>query len=132
MHLCRRGDIGFPEAVIGAAAVCVVLSSFVLMAYGTVGQEDPSVSPDWSFLRGAYIDHGAIVIDEEPLESFSYTAGINGLSVETDAHGVVGIDDCNWSYGEQSGNRSVSVKVKDLESDDGRTIPVTFRVNIWS
>ena len=132
MHLCRRGDIGFPEAVIGAAAVCIVLSSFILFAYGAAGQTDSPVSPDWSFMNGSHIDHGVVVIDESSLESFAYRADVSGVSVETDAFGAIGIDTGEWSYGQFSGDKSVFVRLIDLPSDDGRTVPLAFRVIVWS
>ena len=133
MESDHRGDIGFPEAVIGTVAVCIVLSSFIVFAYGAVGQEDLAVS---SFdiqpiVRQLAFVSGSYTIDTEFIATELYSGDISGVTVSLTAPGVDGVPPSEWSFGETSGDHSVTRRLVDVMSDDGRRIPTLVTVGVY-
>ena len=132
MESDHRGDIGFPEAVVGTAAVCIVLMSFLVFCYGTVGDADvhlPSsqthelMPRDMSYVTGSY------TIDEDSVAERVLAADLTGLIIQADPSGIDGVNPSRWTFGEAEGNPSVSRKLIDVDSDDGRRIPTV--VTLW-
>ena len=133
MHSLRRGDIGFPEAVVGAGAVCIVLASFMAFAYGFVGS-DGADGPDfdWSRMRDAVIEGGEYSLDIEGyLASVCDGVHVRGISLDAYPGGVSGISPGHWEYGTCDGECTRSVRICIVPSDDGRRIPTTFTAVMW-
>jgi len=132
MESDHRGDIGFPEAVVGTAAVCIVLMSFLVFCYGTVGDPDvhpPSPNAHELMPRGMSYVSGSYTIDEELIADRVLSADITGLVIRADPSGIDGVNPSGWTFGDAEGNPSVSRRLVDVDSDDGRRIPTV--VTVW-
>ncbi len=127
----RRGDIGFPEAMLGTATVCIVLTVFLAYAV-TVMWTDSADEAEigWERFRDVGITDGeysAGTIPEDLLAELS----CSGVQVSFISRNVPGICSLDIQCGECMGDREFHNRLISVESDDGRTIPTVLEVVIY-
>ncbi len=127
----KRGDIGFPEAMVGTATVCIVLTMFLAYAV-TMTSADPVEDTDvgWERFRGVEITGGTYRADglaSDILSDLS-CSGVELVFGPQGVHGVAGkITDC----GRCAGDKEVHRRLISVESDDGRTVPTLVEVLVF-
>ncbi len=135
MESDRRGDIGFPEAVMGAAAVCVVLICFLAFAYGLLaaGESDGLSTHDINTLSDSLsLQSGSYTLDGSRLEDRVSALDLAGVSVTAEASGIDSIPPCSWDSGEVSGEYSLRRSLVNVDSDDGKRIPTIVTVKVFA
>lgn len=124
-----KGGIGFMEAMVSAASVCIVLTCFTAFL-ATALAEEHSETPefDWnaaysvSLANGEY-DGSAIA---ESAEEQAVRGGWNGVAVT-----CTGPVSSTWEYGNREGDSVRDTVVRSVPSDDGRSVPTVFEAVIW-
>ena len=129
----RRGDIGFPEAVMGASAVCVVLVCFIAFAYGSFSETESEVH---QYSLSALPDHislesGSYILDESFVYGKMSSLDVSGVSIIADPSGMSTITPAFWSIGDGSGDCTQWRYVADIDSDDGRRVPTVLTVKVF-
>ncbi|MCL1978878.1 MAG: hypothetical protein FWG60_01795 [Methanomassiliicoccaceae archaeon] len=133
MRFDRRGDLGFPEAIMAAMIVTLSLTLYLgLFALSTVDDGgDTAVRVDHRIFNGLSLEDGEIVGDiEMRLISEAERHGFKGIIVICEVPGGLGFEDRRISVGSADGNISSDRFILPLRSSDGRTIPTVIEVAI--
>ena len=129
MTLGRRGDIGFAEAMTGTVVVCMVLSVFTVFAVTMVtAHSDDGTGFDWTLTRDLTISGEEFEWDaDEAVNTFIEDRGLNGVGVTLECN-ISTVNDRTYTFGELDGDRVSERRVIEVDTDDGRRVPVTVTV----
>ena len=133
MKLDRRGDLGFPEAIMAAMIVTLSLTLYLgLFALSTIDDNsDPAVRVDHRIFNGLSLEDGEIVGDiEMRLISEAERHGFKGITVICEVPGELGFRDRRTSVGSMEGNINSERFVFQMMSCDGRAIPAVIEVAV--
>jgi hypothetical protein len=131
MHLDRKGEAGFMEAILAAMVVTVALTGFMgLLALNSASEDVPSVDVDIDTFDGLGIVDGKIAWtgDEGP----SVPEGICGIRLTVSAVGGIMDGEFVISDGECEGLRECKVGTAIIGSDDGRAVLCNYEVETWT
>lgn len=133
MRLNGRGESGFLDAIIAIMIVSASLTAFLgYLAYAGSGNVEEGPEPDTGFLSGFSISDDRIDGDAGfELGSFMERHDLNGIRLNMY---VAGDRDISFgqSVGDCSGNNVGCKKgTLPLDTDDGRTLVVSFEVIYW-
>ena len=128
----RRGDIGFPEAMLGTATVCIVLTVFLAYAV-TVMWTDSAEQADigWERFRNVGITDGEYSAGTIP-EDLVAELSCSGVKMSFVPQDVPGICSLYIQCGKCRGDKEVHDRLISVESDDGRTIPTVLEVIVYT
>lgn len=133
MKLNRRGDIGFPEAMMAVMIVTIVLTAYLAaFATGVVDRTENAPAFDRRVTEDARVSEGRIVLGTEGrMESFVDKADCNGLTVRCTVPGHKTIEPLDAVAGTADGKVSGERYTQLLRSDDGRVYSAVFEVGVW-
>ena len=129
MKLGRRGDIGFAEAMTGTVVVCMVLTVFTVFAVTMVtAHSDDRTGFDWTLTRDLSISGEVFEWDvDDTMERFMEDRGLNGVIVKLEGN-IKTLNNRSYTFGELEGDRMSEHRVIEVDTDDGRRVPVTVTV----
>lgn len=133
MKLDRRGDIGFPEAMMAVMIVTIVLTAYLAaFATGVVVTEKDAPDFDRHITCDAHIKGDKIILDvEDGMERFLARENCNGLTLRCSIPGHPSISMLDTSAGTTDGKVSGERYTQTIRSDDGRVYSAVFEVGIW-
>lgn len=127
-----KGYIGFSEAMLGTAAVCIVIIAFVAFAVPAMtghGQHEDAVLPDtdgMSVTAGKYVwDHTA------PMEEVCQRHGYAGMRVCASTCSAIGAEDAEWTVGDTGGTGTAHHLIINVPSDYGGRVPTEITVVVY-
>lgn len=123
----RRGDMGFGEAAISVIAVVLVLNALVFAVVSFDSGSDPE-GPDFPMLKGHVVDGGFVLDSEDYLRSYFDGNGLSGLVLKVSSPGFM--EEFNFSIGSDTGYERIHSGTGLVNDDEGRSIPVIYRVYI--
>ena len=131
MRLNRKGELGFPEAIMAAMIVTLVLTLylglFALNAAEEGGGSDVHI--DHRVFGGLSLEDGEIAGDIElRLVSEMERHGLKGISFVCEVPGELGFADRSLVVGNMNGSISSERFIFLLGSADGRTVPAVIEV----
>jgi len=133
MILDRKGDIGFPEAMVGTATVCIVLTIFLSHAVTVMSADSGDGAPvAWDRLSSLSIESGEYAVDADIAEDFRADLSCSGIRITLDPNGVSGISPWSAECGDLTGDCRVHARLINAESDDGRSVPTVAEVTVFS
>ncbi len=132
MRLDKKGDLGFPEAILAVMIVTLVLmiylGAFVIQT-GTEYVEDPELDDD--ILSGISIRDNEFIADiDDGLYKFLERNNYKGIEIECWTPGNLIESHYSHLIGTMDGTIQEEHYLKTIPSDDGRMIPVIFEVAI--
>jgi len=133
MRFDKRGDMGFPEAIMAAMIVTLSLTLYLgLFALTSINEDsDPAVRVDHRIFSGLSLEDGEIVGDIEiRLISEAERHGFKGITVICEVPGELGFKDRRISVGSMEGNINSERFVFQMMSCDGRAIPAVIEVAV--
>jgi hypothetical protein len=133
MKLNKRGSLGFPEAIMAAMIVTLVLTMYMGMFCLNAAEQnsDPEVNIDHRIFEVLVLEDKKITGDiEHQLRSESERHGYRGISFTCEVPGEFGFEDRHDLIGDMDGNISSDRFPFSLRSADGRTIPVIIEVAV--
>jgi len=133
MKLNRKGELGFPEAIMAAMIVTLVLTMymglFALNAANDGGGQDVHINH--RIFGDLTLENGEISGDiEMRLVSEMERHGFKGISFICEVPGELGFADKNLVVGNMNGSLSSERFIFLLGSADGRTVPAVIEVVI--
>lgn len=132
MKFNRKGDIGFPEAIMAVMIVTLVLSIYVgVFAFTSANdpEDDPVVDRDLT--DGLIIENQKITGNmTEKITASCERNGYRGIMIRCHAPGDLNIEPLEYQIGTMDGDVSGERFLKTIPSDDGRAIPVIVEMNI--
>jgi hypothetical protein len=132
MRLNRKGSLGFPEAIMAAMIVTLVLTMYMgLLAVNVSNEEDPHIDVDHRIFENLVIENGEVVGDiENSLISEAERHGYRGISFTCEVPGDLGIGDMHILIGSMDGNINSERFILPLRSSDGRIVPTVMEVAV--
>lgn len=133
MRLNRRGDIGFPEAMMAVMIVTVVLMAYLgVFAAGAADRTDAAPEFDRRITAGARIASGELILDaEDRMAGFIEKNGCRGLTVRCSIPGNSWVETAEFFSGTLDGRISGEKYTQSIKSDEGRIFTAVFEVGIW-
>ncbi|MDR2698445.1 MAG: hypothetical protein LBB30_02040 [Candidatus Methanoplasma sp.] len=133
MKLDRRGDLGFPEAIMAAMIVTLSLTMymglFVLSSANDGG--GPEVRVDHRIFGGLTLEDGEIVGDiEMRLITEAERHGFRGITIICEVPGDLGFEGRRIAVGSTDGSISSERFLLSLKGTDGRTVPAVIEVAV--
>jgi hypothetical protein len=131
MRLNKRGDLGFPEAIMAAMIVTLALTMYIgYFALNTVGNESgPEVRVDHRIFENLSLRDGEVVGDIEiQLISEAERHGYRGISFTCEVPGGLGIKGKSLCIGNMDGKIDSERFLLQLKSSDGRVVPAVIEV----
>jgi len=133
MRFDRKGELGFPEAIMAAMVVTLVLTLYMgLFALNTADNGGgPDVHVDHRIFNDLFLEDGKIAGDVElHLISEMERHGFRGISFVCEVPGELGFEDRHTVIGSMDGNISSERFVFLLGSADNRVIPAVIEVAV--
>ena len=133
MRFNRKGELGFPEAIMAAMIVTLVLTLYIgLFALNAADDGGgPDVHIDHRILGDLTLEDGEITGDiEARLVSEMDRHSYRGVSVICEVPGDLGFADRHIKIGSMDGKISSERFVFLMVSTDGRTIPAIAEVAV--
>ena len=133
MKLNRKGEIGFPEAIMAAMIVTLVLTMYLgLFAFNAAEDSGgPEVHIDHRIFGDLTLENGEIAGDiEMRLVSEMERHSLRGISVTCEVPGGLGYADRNIVIGDMDGLISGERFVYLLGASDGRIVPAVIEVAV--
>ncbi|MCL2509811.1 MAG: hypothetical protein FWF07_01880 [Methanomassiliicoccaceae archaeon] len=133
MKLNRKGEIGFPEAIMAAMIVTLVLTMYLgLFAFNAAEDSGgPEVHIDHRIFKDLTLENGEIAGDIElRLAEEMERHGFRGVSVICEIPGDLGFPDRNIVIGNMDGLISGERFVFLLGASDGRIVPAVIEVAV--
>ncbi|MDR3206020.1 MAG: hypothetical protein LBT41_02840 [Candidatus Methanoplasma sp.] len=130
MISCRKGGLGFPEAMMAAMAVILVLTAYIGFFAAERGVEaEPEF--DRGLAAGVTIEDGELSGDlDNDLAAFMERHGYRGVMLRCRAPGGMASGILEFGAGSMEGIIFGERFLKAVESDDGRTVTVLFEAAI--
>ena len=133
MRFNKRGELGFPEAIMAAMIVTLVLTLYMgLLVLNTADDNSGTYTPvDHRMFGNLTLDNGEIAGDVETdliseMERHSY----RGISFTCEVPGDLGFSERRTIVGNMDGNINSERFIFLLDSTDGRRIPAVMEVAI--
>lgn len=133
MRFNKRGDLGFPEAIMAAMIVTLALTAYLgLFALNTVNNEgEPDVQIDHRIFGGLTLADGQVVGDITIcLISEMERHGFRGISFKCEVPGELGFKGMSTSIGDMDGKVISERFLCQLRSSDGRIVPAVMEVAV--
>lgn len=131
MHMSKRGDIGFPEAMMAVMVACIVISAYLGAVVLSSDQTGDVPVFDRSVTDAVRIEGGRATGDlEKPIVTMMERNGYRGVSVLCSIPGTDAGCDSEFTVGMMDGSISYDRFMRSVYSDDGQVLPVVFRVTI--
>jgi len=133
MRFNKRGELGFPEAIMAAMIVTLVLTLYMGLLVLNTAEDDrgTDLTVDHRIFSNLALENGKIVGDiEKDLTSKMERHGFRGISFTCEIPGDMGFSYRRAVVGNMDGNISSERFVFLLDSADGRTIPAVIEVAI--
>lgn len=132
MRLDKKGDLGFPEAILAVMIVTLVLmiylGAFVIQT-GTEDDESPEL--DDEILSGISIRDNEFTANiDDGLYKFLERNDYKGIKIECWTPGNLIESHYSHLLGNMDGKLQEEHYLKTISSDDGRMIPVIFEVTL--
>lgn len=133
MKLNRRGDIGFPEAMISVMMVTIVLTAYLgAFVLHTADIEEKAPEFDRRITQTASVAEGKIVMNiNDALSDFLNRSGCKGVIVKCSAFHNRTTIVSDASEGIQEGKIISERYSQVLKGDEGRIYTATFEVGLW-
>jgi hypothetical protein len=131
MRLNKRGDLGFPEAIMAAMIVTLALTMFFgFFALNAVNDDSgPEVHFDHRIFDNLNVREGEVAGDiEGHLISEMERHGYRGMSMTCEVPGGLGIKGKTVRVGNLDGKIESERFLLQLNSTDGRIIPAVIEV----
>ena len=127
----RKGELGFPEAIMAAMIVTLVLTMY--MGLFALNAADDGGGPDVHINHRIFgdltLENGEISGDiEMRLVTEMERHGFKGISFMCEVPGELGFADKNLVVGSMNGNLNSERFIFLLGSADGRTVPAVIEV----
>jgi len=133
MKLNRRGDLGFPEAIMAAMIVTLSLTLYMgLFALNAAdGGGGPEVRVDHRIFGGLTLEDGEIAGDiEMRLITEMERHGFRGITVICSVPGDLGFKDRRIAVGSMDGKIGSERFLFSMKGADGRIVPVVIEVAV--
>ena len=133
MKLNKKGSLGFPEAIMAAMIVTLVLTMYMgLFVINAVNENnDPDVKVDHRIFEVLSLEDGKITGDiEHELISEAERHGYRGISFTCKVPGELGFEDRHDLIGKMDGRIGSERFILPLMLSDGRTVPVVIEVAV--
>ena len=131
MRLDKRGDLGFPEAMMAVMIVTLVLSMYIgIFVLNVANEETSDTQVDKDIVKGLTIRDGRIEGDiTMKMVAVSEIEGYRGIVLRCIVPGGLAENE-EFSVGNMDGHITSERFLRNLPSDDGKNIPVIFEVAI--
>lgn len=133
MRLNKKGELGFPEAIMAAMIVTLVLSLYMgLLVLNTADENsEPDVRIDHRIFGSLVLDGGEIAGDiEMRLTSEMERHGLRGISFICEVPGELGFAGRHILVGNMDGNIGSERFIHMLKATDGRILPAVMEVAV--
>jgi hypothetical protein len=133
MRLNKRGNLGFPEAIMAAMIVTLSLTMYMgLLALNTADvEEGQSVQVDHRIFEALVLDEGEIVGDiEQPLISEMERHGLRGISLTLEVPGELGFNGRHIIIGNMDGRIDSERFIHLLRTNNGMAVPTVIEVAV--
>lgn len=133
MRLDKRGDLGFPEAIMAVMIITLSLTAFMgVVAFDLVNNDDDrSIELDPKIFERLSLDAGTVVGDlNDELNSMVDRHGYKGISVTCKIPGELGFESAVFSVGDLAGDPVFDRFLCSMNSSDGRVLPAVIEVMI--
>jgi hypothetical protein len=132
MKMNRKGDLGFPEAIMAVMVVTLVLTVYIgLFALDSSRTDATDVDMDRELVDGIIIEDGKVCGDITPeLTAFVEKNGYRGILVRCIVPGNIVEGGLEFTVGDMDGTMIGEKFLRTIPSGDGRHIPVIFEVAI--
>jgi len=133
MRFDKKGELGFPEAIMAAMIVTLVLTLYMGLfvlntAEDTCGSD---VHVDHRIFGDLILENGEVAGDlEVRLASEMERHGFRGISFVCSIPGELGFEDRHTAVGSMDGSTSSERFVYLLRSADGRIVPAVIEVAV--
>ena len=131
MKMNKRGDLGFPEAIMAVMLVTLALSAYMgVFVLSTINDNEDHTFIDRSITDKLTVECDVIEGDIIPeLEKMTAQKGYRGITVRcyVPSHPI---DPIEFAVGSMDGKITSERFLRTLNSDDGRILPVVFEVGI--
>lgn len=128
MRIDRKGDIGFPEAIMAVMIVVLMLTGYMALVAGDILNNETKTSElDCGIFDNLTITDGKIDDISEQLISYAEVEGILGIKIQYEIPG--GLASANdLEYGSFDGNVRTDRILLNVNSCNGSTIAVIVKV----
>ena len=133
MKFNRKGELGFPEAIMAAMIVTLALTMYIgLFVLNTAdGNDTAGVSVDHRIFGGLVLEDGEVAGDiETPLISEMERHGFRGISFLCEIPGDLGFKSRHVVVGDMEGSISSERFLFSLTSADGRILTAVMEVAV--
>lgn len=131
MRFDRRGDLGFPEAIMAVMVVSLSLTAYIGVMAITIAddQDDADVRIDKRLFNGFTIEEDRIKGDiEESMIATMERHGYNGITIKCNVPGTQLIDAFSLTVGQMEGDIFSERHLISIKCDDGRTVSAIAEV----
>jgi hypothetical protein len=133
MRFDKKGELGFPEAIMAAMIVTIVLTMYMglFVLNAADDNEGPDVNVDHRIFNEMTLENGEITGDiETPLISEMERHGFRGISFLCEIPGEFGFESKRVIVGNMDGKISSERFLLTLGSSDGRMLPAVVEVAV--
>lgn len=133
MRFNAKGGLGFPEAIMAAMIVTLVLTLYMGVLVLSAADEEggPEVNIDRRIFGCLVLEDGKIAGDvETPMISEMERRGLRGISFTCEVPGELGFETRHVVVGSMDGSIGSDRFVSLLASADGRTVPAVMEVAV--
>jgi hypothetical protein len=132
MRFNKRGDLGFPEAIMAAMAVTLSLTLYMgVVVLSAAEEEDSFATVDHRIFSDLSLSDGEVAGDiEMRLIAEMERHGYKGITFICEVPGELGFEGKRTTIGNMEGRISSERFVFLLNSSDGRQIPAMIEVAV--
>ena len=131
MKMNKRGDLGFPEAIMAVMLVTLALSAYMgVFILSTLNDEGDQAFIDRNITEELTVEYDRIAGDIVPeLERITTQKGYRGITVRCyiPSHPIEPVE---FTVGSMEGKITSERFLRTLDSNDGRILPAIFEVGI--
>jgi len=132
MKMNRKGDIGFPEAMMAVMLVTLVLMAYlVVFAYNNDGHDDADPDFDRDIVEYITIENGIAKGDlTDAMQGYLEHNNYRGITILCHIPGELAVCELTFMVGDMDGDIFSERFVKSIGSNGGEVIPMVFEVGI--
>jgi hypothetical protein len=132
MKINRKGDLGFPEAIMSVMVVTLVLTAYIgMFALDNARSDTHAPDSDRNIVNGITIVDRTVSGDiVQELTAFIEKNGYRGMMVRCIVPGNLAEVGIEFAAGNMDGQVTGERFIRSIPSDDHRLIPVVFEVAI--
>lgn len=132
MKMNRKGDIGFPEAIMASMVVTLVLTAFIgMIAMDMVNSEETVPEERMELAEYISVVEGVAVGDlTEPMTETMERNDYRGITVRCSMPGTLVECNLEFTVGQMDGDLFSDRYLDIVNTDDGRVLCIVFEVAI--